>query len=207
MLENFYQNHSPQTLSKGYDTDSYVSPQRVERPQIPMPYPQMQVLQGGPGVLPPPQSLASLSTPGAGSAWYAGYVSKGNRAVARGGSGRGSAGRAPSGHSSPHPGRFFSPQKSNAMPDLAHSNVPIAPTLSTNPNHPIAPTLSANVPMTPILSTPIDMRPSPETNSPRLPVPSVIVTPGSQPNRISQKQFGQNLRTGSIMNSSDVKSG
>ena len=41
------------------------------------PEPLRQVMQCPPGLVPPPQSLASLSTPGMGATWHAGYVPRG----------------------------------------------------------------------------------------------------------------------------------
>jgi hypothetical protein len=153
-------------------------------------YPQTQVLQSGPGVLPPPQSLASLSTPGSGATWHAGYVSREGRDYShRGGPGRGipqQGGRGSSG------GRGY---QNNPNPTTPQKISPRGP-----PAVPIAPTLSS----------PIDLRPS--SGSSPVPPPfsgshqPILVTPNASQPRQSQRQFGRNLPTGTLMNPSDVKS-
>lgn len=142
-------------------------------------YPQTQVLQSGPGVLPPPQTLASLSTPGSGTTWHHGYVSRGGRTPQQQPRGY-TAGRG-------RDNAFSTPQKSHPP---QHNNRGPAPS-------------------TPILSSPIDLRPAGGSS----PVPPpfsgggapIIVTPNTTQPRQTQKQFGQHLPTGSLMNSSDVK--
>jgi hypothetical protein len=143
-------------------------------------FPQTQVLQSGPGVLPPPQTLANLSTPGSGATWHAGYVSREGRDYSHRGGGPGRGG--------PPPAHAARGPPSHAASSAASTSVPIAPTLSS----------------------PIDLRPA-AGNSP-VPPPfngaqqPILVTPnGSQP-RPSQRQFGRNLPTGTLMNGSDVKS-
>jgi hypothetical protein len=42
-------------------------------------HPSMQILMTPPGALPPPQSMANLSTPGTGASWHSGYVSRMHR--------------------------------------------------------------------------------------------------------------------------------
>lgn len=187
--------------SNNTSADEDSSKQPPAAPRMPIEGPKL--LPCPPGYVPPPQSLASLSTPGAGATWHYGYLPRAIRGpmmqhqYSAPNRSRNMPRNAPQGQQRGNGNR----QQSQYREQNSHgsSGKDVVPDMSV-PATGIAPGLSF-----PVVNTPPGIpQVQPHHHANRAP-PSHM--PGRGGNRFipPQQQFGRNLPTGEMMKASDVK--